>query len=248
MRFAWRVLYDWLAWRYPAPWWTVTNYGYLARDDPATVDTMTAGAALYRRVAGPLHERRSVLDIGCGRGGGLAALLADNPGLQAVGIDQSLVSLSLARARVPRVDFRAADFARLPVAAGAFDLVISVEALHHAENLSAAIREARRVVAPGGALRIATFLTPGQVRLLRAAGPWDSWVDLAPEVHRALVATAAERARRVATAAWPVRPLLRRFAGSAVEQGLASGALAYPFVTWRCEGWIERDRVGQGPF
>ena len=58
--------------------------------------------------------------------------------------------LEIARREVPGVEFVEADFTELPMADGSIDVVIAVHALLFADDRVAALREWRRVVAPGG--------------------------------------------------------------------------------------------------
>ncbi len=98
-----------------------------------------------------------LLDIGTGTGRVLE-LLAPRV-RQALGVDASKAMLALARARLSSSDFahcavRLADMYRLPLAEGAFDTVVLQMVLHHAEDPAGAVREAARVLNPGGRLLV----------------------------------------------------------------------------------------------
>ncbi|WP_433222076.1 class I SAM-dependent methyltransferase [Microtetraspora malaysiensis] len=112
-----------------------------------------------------------VLDLGCGRGLVLVKAAARVPQGKAVGLDlwtrdQSGNSQDAAWANAraekvaDRVELVTDDMRRLPFEDGAFDLVVSSLAVHNipdAEGRAAAVREAFRVLKPGGGLRLADF-------------------------------------------------------------------------------------------
>jgi ArsR family transcriptional regulator len=98
-----------------------------------------------------------LLDIGTGTGRVLE-LLAPRV-RQALGVDASKAMLALARARLSGPGFahcavRLADMYRLPLADRSFDTVVLQMVLHHAEDPAGAIREAARILAPGGHLLV----------------------------------------------------------------------------------------------
>jgi ubiquinone/menaquinone biosynthesis C-methylase UbiE len=98
-----------------------------------------------------------LLDIGTGTGRVLE-LLAPRV-KQALGVDASKAMLALARARLSGPGFahcavRLADMYRLPLADHAFDTVVLQMVLHHAEDPAGAVREATRVLHPGGRLLV----------------------------------------------------------------------------------------------
>jgi ubiquinone/menaquinone biosynthesis C-methylase UbiE len=72
--------------------------------------------------------------------------------------------------------FVRADATRLPARDGSFDLYVSFETLEHVEEDEALVREARRVLAPGGALLCSTpnrdFLSPGLTLRDRPRNPY----------------------------------------------------------------------------
>jgi SAM-dependent methyltransferase len=91
---------------------------------------------------------KSVLDVGCGYGAYVGALVGR--GARVVGIDLSAGMLaSMAAAATGRV---VADAQALPVADRSVDAVLAMHMLYHVPEPVRAIREARRVLAPGGRL------------------------------------------------------------------------------------------------
>ena len=117
-----------------------------ARFKPAVAADDARLAALIRAI-GPLAGLR-VLDLGCGKGRFAAELAAR--GAVVVGIDLSGAMLGHARG----IDRARASARRLPFAAQAFDAVVAVEVLEHVGDVRPVLREARRVLRPGGRLAI----------------------------------------------------------------------------------------------
>ena len=88
-----------------------------------------------------------VLDIGCGVGAFLR-LVAERGGVP-FGLDASHALLDLARKRLPAADLRVGDMEDLPYADDFFDLVTGFNSFFFANDIVAALREARRVAKPG---------------------------------------------------------------------------------------------------
>lgn len=106
--------------------------------------------AALRRVGFEAGHR--VLDIGCGVGAFLR-LVAERGG-EPCGIDASEALIAFARARLPEADLRVGEMESLPWPDETFDLVTGFNAFFFANDLVAALREARRVARPGGAIVI----------------------------------------------------------------------------------------------
>ncbi|MCD6288169.1 MAG: class I SAM-dependent methyltransferase [Candidatus Hydrogenedentes bacterium] len=104
---------------------------------------------LYRLLEPVLARKpaQKALDIGCGTGyvlDGLSAL-----GLDVAGIEADPVPLRLALARgLPHVYEAVAE--KLPFQSDQFDLVVSLDVYEHIDDDVKAIREAKRVLVPGG--------------------------------------------------------------------------------------------------
>lgn len=102
-------------------------------------------------------DGRRVVDIGCGAGG-LAGWLT-RQGARVLGLDAQPTPLEKARAAGVMVAAARAD--ALPLAARSVDVAIIFNSLHHFPDPAAALAEARRVLAPGGALYVAEPLAQG---------------------------------------------------------------------------------------
>ena len=101
-----------------------------------------------------------LLDIGTGTGR-MVELFAPHVG-RAIGIDQSLAMLQVARAKLERAGIRNGSVRRanmysLPMPPGSFDAVVMHQVLHYAEQPGEAIAEAGRVLHHGGPLAIVDF-------------------------------------------------------------------------------------------
>jgi len=93
---------------------------------------------------------RLTLDVGCGEGR-LTRDLTDL-GHDVVGIDASPTMIEAARAKSPEIEFIEADAAELPFEDGAADLAIAFMSLQDIDDMQGAVREAARVLEPGGRL------------------------------------------------------------------------------------------------
>jgi SAM-dependent methyltransferase len=103
-----------------------------------------------------------VLEIGVGMGADYLEWL--KAGAQATGIDMSAASLERARRRCEAAgyqpDLRAADAEHLPFADEIFDVVYSYGVMHHSPDTACCLREAWRVLKPGGEARIMLYHHP----------------------------------------------------------------------------------------
>lgn len=103
---------------------------------------------------------RTLLD--CGTGTGRMLELLARRADRAIGIDLSPAMLAVARANLERTGMRNAelrqgDIYALPVGRDACDLVLIHQVLHYLDDPGRALREATRVLAPGGRLMVVDF-------------------------------------------------------------------------------------------
>jgi len=118
------------------------------------------GLAGWRRwlVAG---ARGRVLDLGCGTGRNLPLY---PPGARVAGLDPSPAALARARRSAPAVPIVGGRVEALPFRDGAFDTVVSGLVFCSVDDPARGLGEVRRVLAPGGTLRM--------LEHVRATRPW----------------------------------------------------------------------------
>jgi ubiquinone/menaquinone biosynthesis C-methylase UbiE len=124
-------------------------------------------ARLAERLSG-LVAGDAVADIGCGPG--TAARRAARLGASVVGVDPAPVMLRLARFLTRRsihtVRYAEGSAEALPLADSSVSVAWSIASVHHWADLDAGLREARRVLKPGGRLVAIERLTrPGATGL-----------------------------------------------------------------------------------
>ncbi len=95
-----------------------------------------------------------VVDIGCGDGQIARRLAAD--GVEAIGVEPSVEMLAVARRRAGEVRYVRGSVDALPLAAASCDGVMLCLVLEHVDDLTAAVAEVGRVLAPAG--RCGVFL------------------------------------------------------------------------------------------
>ena len=121
-------------------------YDRIGRDYDAT---RKAHPQIAQRVISLLSGSNSgkYLDLACGTGNYTIALR--NLGLMIGGIDQSELMISTAKGKVPGMEWHVGEAEALPFAAGSFQGVTCILAIHHFRNVQKAFFEVHRVIDKG---------------------------------------------------------------------------------------------------
>jgi ubiquinone/menaquinone biosynthesis C-methylase UbiE len=114
-----------------------------------------------RRVG--IEPGEAVLEVGCGSGVFLA--LAREHGARVHGLDASEALVEIARRRVPDAEVRVGAMESLPWEDERFDLVAGFNAFFFADDMVAALREARRVARRGAAVVVQVWGRPERCAL-----------------------------------------------------------------------------------
>jgi SAM-dependent methyltransferase len=105
-----------------------------------------------------LNEKTMLLDAGCGSG--MFSKMAIDSGAEVIGIDAASGLLEEARRRNPRNNFMEEDLEAMPFANDSFDVVTGFNSFQYAGTFENALKEAKRVLRPGGRLVLAIWAKP----------------------------------------------------------------------------------------
>jgi ubiquinone/menaquinone biosynthesis C-methylase UbiE len=121
------------------------------------------------------------LDVGCGTGRNLPLYA---PAVRVVGVDPSLAALRRARRRAPGVPVVQGDTQALPFRSGVFDTVVSGLVFCSVPDPARGLVEVRRVLGPGGALRMLEHVRATRGWKARVQDRWQpAWTRLSGGCH-----------------------------------------------------------------
>jgi SAM-dependent methyltransferase len=152
-----------------------------------------------------------VLEIGVGLGSDFLRFV--RAGARATGVDLTQHAVELVRRRLDleglHADVLQADAEQLPFADASFDRIYSWGVLHHSPDTDRAVREAIRVLRPGGRLCVMLYARHSWVTY----GMWVRHALLAGKPWRGLAAVLSGHMESPGTTAYTARELRSMFAG-----------------------------------
>lgn len=132
------------------------NFGYW---DASTSSPREASERLIDELLGFIPEKRGpILDVACGKGASTRHLLNYFAPRDVIGINISRKQLTTCRLNAPRCQFLLMDAAVLAFPDSSFNNLLCVEAAFHFHTRENFLREAHRVLKPGGHLVLADIL------------------------------------------------------------------------------------------
>lgn len=200
---------------------TTNNYGFA----PAEGDhPQRFQHQMYLELLHRLREQREItpgmklLEVSCGRGGGLNALLARAPEIEAVGLDVAHTAIDFCRrtyGESERLRFVQGSALELPFPDFSFDVLLNVEASNDYGDRGRFFREAARVLKPDGILLYADTMKQGgreaMEQDLESAGFRAEFRDITQNVAEACRLDTPRRREVIRRhAPWASKLLLRR--------------------------------------
>lgn len=147
---------------------TTNNYGFA----PASGDhPQRFQHQMYLELLDRLREERGIkpglklLEVSCGRGGGLSALLSQAPEIDATGLDVAHSAVAFCKktyGESEHLRFVQGSALELPFEDASFDVVVNVEASNDYGDRPRFFREAARVLKPDGLLLYADTVKQGR--------------------------------------------------------------------------------------
>jgi SAM-dependent methyltransferase len=132
------------------------NFGYWGAG--ARSQREASEALVDQMVARIADKRGRILDVACGLGGSTKQLMRTYAPELITGINISEAQIADARALAPGCAFQVMDAAKLDFPDNHFDAVICIEAACHFDTRDKFLKEAHRVLKPGGSLALAEYL------------------------------------------------------------------------------------------
>lgn len=154
--------------------------------------------AAWARALGHLLPPLRVADLGCGEG--YLTLETSRWASKVVAVDRSAAVLKKAQALAGRrgarnVVWKQGELERLPLRDASVDVALLSQALHHAEDPSAALAEAARILVPGGRLLVLELREHDQAWVRQRLG--DRWPGFSDKRLSALLRAAEFTSVRV---------------------------------------------------
>lgn len=140
------------------------NYGYTSSDLKIDLSSKHEGnrypIQLYHQIASKANlTGKDIIEVGSGRGGGLAYLMESFTPRSAVGVELNPEAVSFCNKHynLPGLTFTEANAEQLPFEDNSQDVVINVESSHRYANMQKFMSEVKRVLRPGGYFLITDF-------------------------------------------------------------------------------------------
>lgn len=171
----WQRWYDFLASEDKEKQLRFMNYGYDGDDSvqlSADDENFKYQIQLYAHVVkGVKLTDKRLLEVGCGRGGGISYLSRQHSLKSVIGIDLSNKAIEQCKSDYSddRLEFIQGAADNLPVASNSIDVVLNVESSHCYPDVHDFLNEVKRVLVTGGQLALCDIRTSSSMEKLEKA-------------------------------------------------------------------------------
>ena len=181
------------------------NYGYSCPDLTVSLkedhESNRYPIQLYHQIAmkAPL-EGKDIVEVGSGRGGGLAYLMDNFSPRSAIGVDLNPIAVNFCNEhyKTPGLSFAQGNAEKLPFEDNSQDIVLNVESSHRYSSMSNFLSEVKRVLKPGGLFLITDFRQRERMPHLQSAFAESGLARLLEEfiTHKVVKALESDDGRR----------------------------------------------------
>ncbi|MGE0076438.1 MAG: class I SAM-dependent methyltransferase [Bacteroidales bacterium] len=133
------------------------NYGYHNDKQQVSIDKHNENnrysIQLYHHLASAVEiKNKDIVEVGCGRGGGLSYIAKNFSVASALGIDLNKQAVSFCNRyhKVNGLSFLQGDAQKLELNHSTCDIVLNVESSHRYPDMNAFLQEVHRILRPGG--------------------------------------------------------------------------------------------------
>lgn len=154
---------------------TFMNYGYSKNNHKIDLheedEKNRYSAQLYNHVAsGARINGKEILEVGCGRGGGLSFITRYHTPSKAVGVDLNKKAIEFCQNQYTegQLSFQQGNAQNLNFDDNSFDVVINVESSHRYNDMDKFLQEVYRVLKPGGHLLFTDFRLESEIKKLNS--------------------------------------------------------------------------------
>jgi len=151
------------------------NYGYHDINQQIAIDEHDEknrfSIQLYHHLASEVEiKNKKIVEIGCGRGGGLSYIAKKFLPQSAIGIDVCGKAISFCNhyySGEKKLIFIKSNAQKLPLENNSCDIVINVESSHRYNNMKAFLHETYRILRPGGYFLFTDFRHSNKVKEIK---------------------------------------------------------------------------------
>lgn len=150
------------------------NYGYSDNKQEIPLDVESEpnrySIQLYYHLASAIEiNNKDIVEIGCGRGGGLSYITNNFSPASAMGIDMDKLAISFCNRNytLDNLSFLQGDAQNLSLENNSCDVVVNVESSHRYPNMEAFLGEVSRILRPNGYFLYTDFLYDYEIANLK---------------------------------------------------------------------------------